>query len=67
MPRATGHLQASRSNLTYLHKTHYRTAFKEKGKTVDRIETLPEVITVLTETVSGASLNGTIAIRVYQL
>ena len=39
---------------TYTPKTHYRIVFEEKGRTIDRLNTLPEVMTVLTETVSGA-------------
>jgi hypothetical protein len=44
----------SESHLKYAHKTHYRIVFKEKGITIDRIRSLPDVMTVLTETVSGA-------------
>jgi len=44
----------SESHLRYTHKTHYRIVFKEKGITIDRIRSLPDVMTVLTETVSGA-------------
>jgi hypothetical protein len=36
------------------HKTHYRIVFKEKGITIDRLKSLPDVMTVLTETISGA-------------
>jgi hypothetical protein len=44
----------SESRLRYTHKTHYRIVFKEKGITIDLIRSLPDVMTVLTETVSGA-------------
>jgi hypothetical protein len=40
--------------LRHAHKTHYRIVFKEKGITIDHIRSLPDVMTVLTETVSGA-------------
>jgi hypothetical protein len=40
--------------LRYTHKTHYRIVFKEKGITIDRIRSLSDVMTVFTETVSGA-------------
>jgi hypothetical protein len=36
------------------HKIHYRIVFKEKGIPMDRITSLPDIMTVLTETVSGA-------------
>jgi hypothetical protein len=44
----------SEPHLRYPHKTHYRIVFKEKGITIDRIKSLPDVMTVLIETVSGA-------------
>ncbi len=44
----------SESHLRYAHKTHYRIVFKEKGITIDRMRSPPNVMTVLTETVSGA-------------
>ncbi|KAF8493938.1 hypothetical protein F5888DRAFT_1720628 [Russula emetica] len=43
-------------NVSYAHKTHYRIVFKEKGTTVDSIKNLPEVMTVLTETVGALRL-----------
>ncbi|KAN0109362.1 hypothetical protein V8E52_009406 [Russula decolorans] len=46
----------SESHLKYAHKTHYRIVFKEKGITIDRIRSLPDVMTVLTETVSALRL-----------
>jgi hypothetical protein len=52
--RATSHVQAPRPYLRYAHKTHYRIVFKEKGITIDRMRSLPEVLTVLIEAVSGA-------------
>ena len=52
--RAMSRLQAPHSHLRYAHKTHYRIVFKEKGVTIDRMKSLPDVMTVLTETVSGA-------------
>jgi hypothetical protein len=52
--RAMSRVQAPHSHLGYSHKTHYRIVFKEKGITIDRIKSLPKVMTVLTETVSGA-------------
>jgi hypothetical protein len=36
------------------HRTHYRIVFKEKCMRIDRIRRLPDVMTVLSETVSGA-------------
>ena len=47
-------IQALHSHLRYAHKTHYRIVFKEKGITIDCIKSLPDVMTVLTETVRGA-------------
>ena len=44
----------SESRLRYRHKTHYRIVFKEKGITIDRIRSLPDVMAVLIETVRGA-------------
>jgi hypothetical protein len=38
----------------YPHKTHYRIVFKEIGITIDRIPSLPGVMTVLAETACGA-------------
>jgi hypothetical protein len=52
--RTTTRLQAPHLHRTYPHKTHYRIVFKEKGVTIDLLKSLPEVITVLTETVNGA-------------
>jgi len=40
----------------YAPKTHYRIVFKEKGTTIDRIKSLPEVMTVLAETVDALRL-----------
>ena len=37
----------------YKPKTHYRIVFREKGRRIDRLNTLPEVMKVLNETVSG--------------
>jgi len=47
-------LSGSESHLRYAHKTHYRIVFKEKGITIDRMRSLPDVMTVLTGTVNGA-------------
>jgi hypothetical protein len=44
----------SGSHLRYTHETHYRMVFKEKCITIYRMKSLPDVMTVLTETVSGA-------------
>ena len=52
--RLMSRVQAPHSHLRYAHKTHYRIVFKEKGVTMDRMRSLPGVITVLTETASGA-------------
>ena len=52
--RATSRLHAPHPTLKYMHKTHYRIVFKEKGVTIDLIPSLPEVMKVLTETVTGA-------------
>jgi hypothetical protein len=38
----------------YVHKTHYRIVFEEKGITISRLKSLSDVITILTETVIGA-------------
>ena len=51
--RAISRVQAPHSHLRYAHKTHYRIVFKEKCITVDRMKSLPDVMTILTETVSG--------------
>ncbi len=52
--RETSRVRVPHSHLRYAHKTHYRIVFKEKGITIDRMRSLPDVMTVLTETVSGA-------------
>jgi hypothetical protein len=49
---ATSRLHAPHPNLKYMHKTHYCIVFKEKGVTIDLIPSLPEVMKVLTETVT---------------
>ena len=49
-------VRAPHPYLSYAHKTHYRIVFKEKGITIDRVKKLPEVMTVLGETVGGAFL-----------
>lgn len=58
--RAISRLQAPHSHLKYAHKTHYRIVFKEKGITIDLIKSLPDVMTVLIETVNGAFLYDTV-------
>jgi hypothetical protein len=52
--RAISRVQAPHSHLRYAHKTHYRIIFKEKCITVDRMKSLPDVMTVLTKIVGGA-------------
>ena len=53
-------VRAPHSHLRYTHKTHYRIVFKEKGITIDRIRSLPKVMEVLSETVGGEFLFGTV-------
>ena len=48
------------SPIKYAHKTHYRVVFEEKGITIDRIRSLPKVMEVLSETVGGEFLFGTV-------
>jgi hypothetical protein len=55
--RAISRLPVPHPNLKYGHKTHYRIVFKEKGTTVDLIPSLPDVMTIFTETVAGATLS----------
>jgi hypothetical protein len=55
--RATSCLHAAHPNLKYTHKTHYRIVFEEKGVTIDLIPIFPEVMKVLTETVTGMFLS----------
>jgi hypothetical protein len=55
--RAMSHLHAAHLNLKYMHKTHYHIVFKEKGVTIDLILIFPEVMKVLTETVTGMFLS----------
>ena len=52
--RATSCLHIPHSSMTYTHKAHYRVIFEEKGETIDRIESLPEVMKILVEIVAGA-------------
>ena len=54
--RAVSRFRAPHPHARYAHKTHYRIVFKEEGKTINCITSLPKFMTVLTETVSGASL-----------
>ena len=51
--RATSRLHVQHPILKYAHKTHYRIVVKEKGTTIDLVHSLPDVMTVLTETVTG--------------
>jgi hypothetical protein len=51
--RGVTRAQASHLHQIYAHKTHYRIIFKEKGIPLDRVKSLPDLMTVLTETVSG--------------
>jgi hypothetical protein len=44
-----------RDSIRYAPKTHYRIVFKEVCTTIDTMRSLPDVMGVLTETVSGAS------------
>jgi len=53
--RATSRLHAPHPNPKYTHKTHYRIVFEEKGVTIDLIPSFPEVMKVLTETVTVCS------------
>jgi hypothetical protein len=55
--RAISRLPVPHPHLKYAHKTHYRIVFKEKGVTIDLIPSLPDVMTILTEIVSGALLS----------
>ena len=52
--RVTSRLHAPHPNLKYMHEIHYSIVFKEKGVTIDLIPSLPKVMKVLTETVTGA-------------
>jgi Fungal protein kinase len=59
--RATSRLHAPHPHLKYAHKAHYRIVFKEEGITVDLIPRFPDVMTILTGTVTGAfSFNNTV-------
>ena len=53
--RATSRLHVPHLNLTYAHKTHYRIVFVERGTTIDLIPSLPDVMSTLSGTASGAS------------
>jgi Fungal protein kinase len=55
--RATSRLHVPHPSLKYAHKIHYRIVFEEKGTTIDLIPSLPDVITILTGTVTGAILS----------
>ena len=46
--------QIPSDRIRYAPKTHYRIVFREIGTTIDRLQSLPDVMKVLTETVSGA-------------
>jgi hypothetical protein len=52
--RATSRLHAPHPHPKYAHKTHYRIVFKEEGITIDLIPKLPDVMIILTGTVTGA-------------
>jgi hypothetical protein len=52
--RADSRVQVPHSNKTYAHKTHYRIVFEEIGTTIDRVPSLPGIMKVLNDTVSGA-------------
>jgi hypothetical protein len=47
-------VQDPRSYKRHAHKTHYRIVFEEKGITISRMRSLPDVITALIDTVIGA-------------
>ena len=55
--RAISRLPVPHPNLKYAHKTHCRIVFKEKGITVDLMQSLPDVMNIFTETVAGATLS----------
>ena len=46
--------------VAHKHKTHYRIVFKEEGFNVDLIPRLPDVVTILTGTVTSASSDNTL-------
>ena len=58
--RGVSRVQVPHFRIRYAHKTHYRIIFKEICITIDRMSSLPGVMTVLAETVSGTFLYGTI-------
>ena len=51
--RVTTRVQVPRLNLGYADKIHYRVVFKEQCTTIDKMRSLPDVMTVLSETVGG--------------
>jgi Fungal protein kinase len=51
--RATSRLHVPHPSLKYAHKIHYRIVFEEICITIDLILTHPEVMKILTETVTG--------------
>ena len=53
--RATSRFHARHPIFRYPHKTHYRIVFEEQGITIDDIRSLPDVLTILAETATGAS------------
>jgi hypothetical protein len=55
--REISRLPVPHPHLKYVHKTHYRVIFKEKGVTVDLVPSIPDIMTILTDTVSGALLS----------
>ena len=52
--RATSRLHVTHPIFRYPHKTHYRIVFKERGITIDLIPSIPDVMTILAETATGA-------------
>ena len=52
--RATSRIQVPHSHIRNAHRTHYRIVFKEICITIDRMQSLPDVMVTLSETVSGA-------------
>jgi hypothetical protein len=58
--RATARVQnPNRRHQRYEHKTHYRIVFKEICTAIDNMESLPEVMNVLTD-IAGGTFYGTV-------
>ena len=54
--RAISRLHAPHPILKYAHKTHYRIVFQEKEITIDLIQSLPDVMSTLSDAVTGVFL-----------